>query len=54
MKRVYKGFPKITATTMVEIQSACLGCDNCTGACRCFSDLITIPELVLQTGARDK
>lgn len=54
MKRVYKGFSKTTATTKVEIQSACLGCDNCTGVCWHFSDLITIPELVLQSGAHDK
>jgi|GEM_PF-4941792 len=54
MKREYKGFPKITAMTMIEIQSACLGCDNCTGACQCFSDLVIIPELVLQSSVHDK
>ncbi|MBE9477033.1 MAG: hypothetical protein IME92_07770 [Proteobacteria bacterium] len=54
MKRVYKGFQKITVTTIPEVQSMCIGCDECTGSCWMLSDLVTIPDLVLHPKALPK
>jgi hypothetical protein len=37
--------------TPAAVRSACLGCEDCTGLCRAVADLITVPQLVLGSGA---